>query len=145
MRSTYAVNDSPYTDDEILAEIGRRAPLVVATSHGIVDAGLFSSLASAVAERLYGALVIARKSASVFIYEDGRSEVALKRARVAVSSAPNADYASHADLCDKLIVNARPCAKCSATIGEHTEIARNTWGTGACEIYDAGLQKASAA
>ena len=118
------------------------------TSYGTIDAETFFTLAADVALRAFGSLTLAADNTTLWVYPDGRYDVKNKPTRgvyVTFAKAGAGDYAEPEDLRNRLVINARPCAKCAASVAEHSDYFRKR-GTGACGVYDAGLQqKASAA
>jgi hypothetical protein len=114
------------------------------TSYGTIDAETFLTLAADVALRAFGALTLAPTGDKLWVYPDGRHDIKARPTRVYVTFAKAGDYAEREDLRNRLVINARPCAKCAASVAEHSEYFRQR-GTGACGNYDAGLQKSSAA
>jgi hypothetical protein len=114
------------------------------TTYGTIDAETFLTLAADVALSAFGALTLAPAGATLWVYPDGRYDVKARPTRVYVTFAKAGDYAEREDLRNRLVINARPCATCAASVAEHSDYFRRR-GTGACGNYDAGLQKASAA
>jgi hypothetical protein len=114
------------------------------TTYGTIDAETFLTFAGNVTLRAFGALTLADDDATLWVYADGRFDIKEKPTRVYVTFARAGDYAEREDLRNRLVINARACAQCAASVAEHSDYFR-TRGTGACGNYDAGLQKASAA